>query len=670
MKKEYGVYDEYGQMEYICKRSNPNYKILLDKNEAERYKRDVYAYVNRDEDYGANVSKEEPNILDYSYDDVDMSYIVYVEDGKLYIDKCFEYYDDIFDYEDVDFESYENIVDKNDYFNVEEVLDLTKNIKRDDVGIVPNPKYENLYWFMDDAINKRDYTFLYKEEYYRFLESAKKDNNQLYYDSKENDLTKLGYNELNKKIEYLKQLGEEYCEKYGPYKIEGDWNFIIPIWECEDLIIKNVCYWILHDSNLHSIKEKLLLKTKLESSCYDFKHDINLDLDAIKNIFDEIIYDENISITMGGQTQKTDLYNVIYILINKAYDKIREKPYMNEKEFLQKVFPQIDEYLQALKNDVQRLNKIENKTTEINDRIELLNSVIENIMNDSKECLKDQIEYVDDIIKTYNHEKVRSTRSYDYPIYGTRPIGLIKSVDDWVDFNEEREYPTIERIMGSIFYEVSNQFGKTRIISDKYTEEEVKQIKESNCWKNRLSFGVQKNIASKLGFPVIDNFEFNEIDKTINKIVKTIKEGINLPNGKHRDFDLLDYYKIINIPLNKLETILEKNIHKQENYLENDLLLMQFISQNNCDCLNEKSIEKIYSDKHIVGVQFDKKNRPIPGTGREITKEEKQNIIFYLNENKIPLNIKTYSIAMRRYLNGELLINQNNLENDINISIK
>lgn len=150
----------------------------------------------------------------------------------------------------------------------------------------------------------------------------------------------------------------------------------------------------------------------------------------------------------------------------------------------------------------------------------------------------------------------------------------------------------------------------------------------------------------------------------IDKIVKMIKESIELPDGKQRKFDLLDYYQFINIPFVELQRMAQGRISKSDYRY-----LMYFINQNKNDySLDAMSIKKIYEEKYVIGAEFDKNNEPITGTGREITKEEKQNILFYLTENKIPLTKKTYGIAMRRYIDGELLMNKNISQNNINIS--
>jgi hypothetical protein len=55
-------------------------------------------------------------------------------------------------------------------------------------------------------------------------------------------------------------------------------------------------------------------------------------------------------------------------------------------------------------------------------------------------------------------------------------------------------------------------------------------------------------------------------------------------------------------------------------------------------------------EKRVVGIQFDKFGKIIEGTGKEITIEEKEKIIKYLEKNNIPFNRMTYNAALKRYI--------------------
>ena len=55
-----------------------------------------------------------------------------------------------------------------------------------------------------------------------------------------------------------------------------------------------------------------------------------------------------------------------------------------------------------------------------------------------------------------------------------------------------------------------------------------------------------------------------------------------------------------------------------------------------------------------IGSQVNKYGKPIMNTGRIITKEEKMAIIDYLNINKIPINSRTTTLLLRKYLSGNV----------------
>ena len=157
----------------------------------------------------------------------------------------------------------------------------------------------------------------------------------------------------------------------------------------------------------------------------------------------------------------------------------------------------------------------------------------------------------------------------------------------------------------------------------------------------------------------------HKIDREIKieNLVEMIKKGITLTNGNHRKFDLLDYYQVTNIPLVELPKIAKDKVSKSD-----FRFLLYFINQNKNDYnIDGSFLKKIYDEKYVVDVELDENNRPIFGTGREITKGEKQDIVMYLSRNRIPLTKRTYSIAMRRYIDGELIMNKNDPQNNIDI---
>lgn len=149
------------------------------------------------------------------------------------------------------------------------------------------------------------------------------------------------------------------------------------------------------------------------------------------------------------------------------------------------------------------------------------------------------------------------------------------------------------------------------------------------------------------------NFAINA--SIVRKIVSMLKNGIE-ENGVKRKFDILDYYQNTKLSFNNLTTIAVRICSKQELNL-----LKRFIKDNSKYAAGVTHIEEtIMKEKVEVNHRLDKNGMPIPGTGEIFDDESKIKIINYLKENNIPLNMKTYTLARRRYTNGTLKIKSKN----------
>lgn len=147
----------------------------------------------------------------------------------------------------------------------------------------------------------------------------------------------------------------------------------------------------------------------------------------------------------------------------------------------------------------------------------------------------------------------------------------------------------------------------------------------------------------------IRNKNFLIILMKIKKMINQIKNGVE-ENGIIRRFDLVDYYKTTKLTFKE---VLEFSNGRLS--IEEYKILRTFIVSNCADKkLTNKELNKLYDSKTIVGVQFDKNGKMIEGSGREITKEDKMNLIYYLKSNNIPVTQKTYNIVYKRWLSGEL----------------
>ena len=142
--------------------------------------------------------------------------------------------------------------------------------------------------------------------------------------------------------------------------------------------------------------------------------------------------------------------------------------------------------------------------------------------------------------------------------------------------------------------------------------------------------------------------------RNMASICKKIMDGINngiLENGAIRSFDLLDYYHITNCDRTTILKILKEVSPKDVKIFGAFLRRYQ-----NSILLNESQVEEILNSKQTIGIEFDKNNNPILGTGYIVTQEEKEIVLNYLREQNIPLYDDVYNIALKKYLNKTLII--------------
>lgn len=149
------------------------------------------------------------------------------------------------------------------------------------------------------------------------------------------------------------------------------------------------------------------------------------------------------------------------------------------------------------------------------------------------------------------------------------------------------------------------------------------------------------------------------LSSKIKKMVDYIKNGIEF-NDQKRDFDMIDYYLLTSIKPDMLSKIASEILNK-----EDIIVLRRFLGKNkNLGNVGSNEVTRILNSDVEVFCEKDKDGYSIPGTGRIITKEEKLYIIDFLKQNNIPLSTKTYNLAFKRYLIGNL---SNQIEEDNNL---
>jgi len=137
----------------------------------------------------------------------------------------------------------------------------------------------------------------------------------------------------------------------------------------------------------------------------------------------------------------------------------------------------------------------------------------------------------------------------------------------------------------------------------------------------------------------------------IKEVINYITSGIEI-NNTLKQFTILDYHMIIKQDVNEILKIAHKILNAD------DLRKLRiFIKKNEVGFKNNYLLKKqILESTYIINMEKDKDGNLIEGTGEVVSNETKNRVIDYLLMNKIPLNEITYSIAFKRYTNGELNI--------------
>lgn len=139
-----------------------------------------------------------------------------------------------------------------------------------------------------------------------------------------------------------------------------------------------------------------------------------------------------------------------------------------------------------------------------------------------------------------------------------------------------------------------------------------------------------------------------ELDIEIKNIYNHIVNGIETEEGL-RDFDMVDYYKLYGKYNNYLIDYIRNNRHKLSTNEIKTLKAFHHLNVLNDEVLNTKRINDFKETILEFNCQKDQYGYLIPNSGITISKEEKENMIKYLKDNKIPITNKTTRALINRY---------------------
>ena len=139
-----------------------------------------------------------------------------------------------------------------------------------------------------------------------------------------------------------------------------------------------------------------------------------------------------------------------------------------------------------------------------------------------------------------------------------------------------------------------------------------------------------------------------KLDIEIKNIYNHIVNGIETEEGL-REFDMVDYYKLYGKYNNYLIEYIKNNCNKLS---INEIKTLKSFHQTNVindEVLSPKKINDFKETIIEFNCQKDQYGYLIPNSGITISREEKENMLKYLKDNKIPITNKTTRALINRY---------------------
>lgn len=265
--------------------------------------------------------------------------------------------------------------------------------------------------------------------------------------------------------------------------------------------------------------------------------------------------------------------------------------------------------------------------------------------------------YSDYILSSYN----TNTQSDDnYTILSQ----MIRVVQDF-EKNILIELPIIEKVMDAYVkssYLTYDDFCEANMLSKEVVLRSREIIRIYDKKKNDFINKEEK---------IKEMIRKQQLSEQINKVIYLLKNDISLEDGQTRNFDLIDYYKYINIePIKLISMINGKAIKDKLN--TTDLIYLKrflFIQKNSTLSNYPINIVAKLSSKEEYDCLKDENGKLIPGTGKIITEEQKIALIEYLKQNKIPLIEGTYNAGIKRIKNNTFEIMEKNIDDESNKSL-
>ena len=342
--------------------------------------------------------------------------------------------------------------------------------------------------------------------------------------------------------------------------------------------------------------------------------------------FENIVFSKHISLDVLDYLYEnkyfdTDTYNKLYVKVSKAIESLSEKyKYIHYSIVMSKL--EKEEDLNIIDNIVENNNNL------IHPEYirKFLNNYRQTLTEEEKENLKEQITTkIDEARKRINYKKMIKRRQSD--VENTKEI--LKNIDFTL---------FLDNSIRSI-----KQFCQLVGITERTYYKCIKILEEVN---NPLYLQIKEKIEKHNK----KNKEINKSTENIISIVKQIEFGIIDKDDNIRPFELLDYF--LNTKLNYSEFF---DIYINSNNCSKSSLtaFKNFMVNNKISyVIADNKMDKITVDQELNGTTI----LMIDNEPYEVTREEKEEVINFLQEKEIPLYIKVYKQALRRHINGNLIL--------------
>ena len=403
-------------------------------------------------------------------------------------------------------------------------------------------------------------------------------------------------------IEYIKA----YCFLYLNIDLKHIDNKILSI----DFVLNKI--------NIKGSKEELvkaLIDSMNSDNIEDFENVVftkHVSLDVLDYLYENKYFDTD-----------TDTYNKLYVKVKKTNESLSKKhKYIHYSIVISKL---------EKEEDINIIDKIieNNKSLITHEYIKkFLNNYRQTLTEEEKGILKQEItNKIDDSRKRMDNKKKAKRRKND--IENTKEI--LKNIDFTLFLDN-----SIKGI---------KQFCELVGITERTYYKCIKVLEEIN---NPLYLQIKEKIEKHNK----KKKEINESTEDIISIVKQIEVGVTDNNGNVRKFELLDY--LLNTKLSYSE-VFDIYIKSNECTISSLSAFKKFMNDNQMIYgIDDNKMAKITVSQELNGTTI----FMIDNSPYEVTRDEKEIVINFLEERGIPLYVKVYKQALKRYISGNLIIDK------------